>query len=273
MRPTDADYARLLSLRTRLRHFERWSAQQAKAAGLTPAQHQLLLAVRGHRDPAGPTIGEVADYLLLQHHSTVGLVNRAESVGLVTRTRDKDDHRVVRLHLTRTGAKRLESLSALHLQELGRLSLDLPAAAEGLAPVQRPHGFPGSPPDNGRHDLEGLEVEVVRVYEVPRKPGARRVLIDRLWPRGIARKDAPFDEWLKDVAPSTELRRWYGHDPERFVEFARRYRKELARSPAKEAVQGLREGGDSTIVQLVTATQDLGHSAAAVLCDLLVGGG
>ena len=72
MRLRDADYEDLLSLRTGLRRFLRWSEQQAEAAGLTPAQHQLLLAVRGHADPRGPTVGEVADYLLLRHHSAVG---------------------------------------------------------------------------------------------------------------------------------------------------------------------------------------------------------
>ena len=81
----DESYAQLLALRTGLRRFQRWSEQQAADAGLTPAQHQLLLAIRGHSDPRGPTIGEVADYLLLRHHSTVGLVDRADAAGLVTR--------------------------------------------------------------------------------------------------------------------------------------------------------------------------------------------
>ncbi len=137
----DSAYARLLALRTGLRRFEAWSAQQARAAGLTPAHHQLLLAIRGHGDPDGPTIGEVADYLLLRHHSAVGLIDRAEDAGLVSRTRSKDDHRVVRLHLTEDGAARLEALSALPLEELDRLAVDLPKAWEGLAPVYPPHGF------------------------------------------------------------------------------------------------------------------------------------
>jgi DNA-binding MarR family transcriptional regulator len=141
----DSAYARLLALRTGLRRFERWSEEQARAAGLTPAHHQLLLAVRGHADPAGPTIGEVADYLLLRHHSTVELVDRAEAAGLVVRARSDDDHRVVRLQLTAEGASRLEALSALHLEELDRLALDLPAAWAGLAPTQPPHGLPGAP--------------------------------------------------------------------------------------------------------------------------------
>jgi len=125
----DDVYAQLLALRTGLRRFLHWSEQQAANAGLTPAQHQLLLAIRGHPDPRGPTIGEVADYLLLRHHSAVGLVDRADQHGLVVRERDPDDHRVVRLHLTEDGCRRLEALSALHLQELQRLSLELPVWA------------------------------------------------------------------------------------------------------------------------------------------------
>ncbi len=140
---SNAAYARLLALRTGLRHFERWSERQARAAGLTPAQHQLLLAIRGHGDQPAPTIGEVADYLLLRHHSVVGLVDRAEAAGLVYRLRDDEDHRIVRLYLTEAGAARLEDLSALHLEELDRLALELPDARAGLAPVQRPHGFAG----------------------------------------------------------------------------------------------------------------------------------
>lgn len=124
----DEVYARLLALRVSLRRFEHWSAQQAQAAGLTPAQHQLLLAIRGHGDPRGPTIGELADYLLLQHHSTVGLIDRAEAAGLIARTRAEEDHRVVRLMLTKTGAWRLDGLSAAHLEELARVTRHLPGA-------------------------------------------------------------------------------------------------------------------------------------------------
>src|SRR5690349_1571259 len=81
MTPTlgDDDYRRLLELRSGLRRFLRWSEQAAQSAGLTPAQHQLLLAVRGHDDPRGPTVGDVAEHLLLRHHSAVGLIDRAET--------------------------------------------------------------------------------------------------------------------------------------------------------------------------------------------------
>jgi DNA-binding MarR family transcriptional regulator len=138
----DEGYVRLLALRTGLRRFLRWSEQQAEDAGLTPAQHQLLLAIRGHPDPRGPTIGEVADYLLLRHHSTVGLVDRADAAELVIRERDADDHRVVRLRLSEAGAECLEALTAPHLQELERLSLDIAAACEGLRPRHATHGAP-----------------------------------------------------------------------------------------------------------------------------------
>ena len=264
---SDEDYARLLALRAGLRHFQRWSEQQAKAAGLTPAQHQLLLAIRGHSDQRGPTVGEVADYLLLRHHSTVELIDRADSAGLVTRSRDPDDHRVVRLQLTDLGSERLEALSALHLEELDRLALHLPAAWEGLAPVQRTHGFPGEP--SSVH--APVRVAIARVYDHKKRPGTKSILVDRLWPRGLSRADATFDTWLKDVAPSTELRRWYGHVPDRFDEFAHRYRRELTESPAREALRQLHDVASASEVVLVTATKDLERSAADVLCDVLAG--
>ncbi|HKV11207.1 MAG TPA: MarR family transcriptional regulator [Thermoanaerobaculia bacterium] len=118
----DSEYRRLLQFRTALRRFLHWSGQQAEAVGLTAAQHQLLLAIRGHDDERGPTIGEVAGYLLLRHHSAVGLVDRAEEAGLVERVEDAKDRRVVRLRLTSHGEETLRSLSAAHLRELERLA-------------------------------------------------------------------------------------------------------------------------------------------------------
>lgn len=261
---SDGDYARLLALRTGLRHFQRWSEAQARRAGLTPAQHQLLLAIRGHGDPRGPTVGEVADYLLLRHHSTVELVDRADRAGLVARARDRDDQRVVRLRLTPAGSEQLERLSALHLEELERLALELPAAWRGLAAVQRAHGLPGAPAPAG-------PVDVARVADRPAGHGRPRVLVDRLWPRGIAKADPPFDLWLKDVAPSTRLRTWYGHVPRRFPDFAERYRAELDGGPAHEALELLRAHAHHGGVVLVTATRDVERSAAAVLREVLAG--
>lgn len=125
-----ADYERLLAFRDGLRRFLRWSEDEAKAVGLTAAQHQLLLAVRGHG--GRPTIGDIADHLLLRHHSTVELVDRAASTGLVERIEDADDHRLVRLRLTRAGARKLDALSAVHLEELSRLRSRFAALWEDL---------------------------------------------------------------------------------------------------------------------------------------------
>ncbi len=136
--PTDDLYARLLEFRTGLRRFQRWSDGQAACEGVTPAQHQLMLAVRGHPDPLGPTIGDVADYLLLRHHSAVGLVDRAEAAGLIRRRPDRERRSVVRLALSGEGARKLERLSAGHLAELSHLApamealwTELEAAGDG----------------------------------------------------------------------------------------------------------------------------------------------
>lgn len=117
----DDDYRRLLEFRTAIRKFLKYSKTQAVQLGLTPTQHQLLLAVRGHRGSSRPTIGEVAQCLLIRHHSAVELVDRAEAAGLVRRRTDSHDQRVVRLGLTRSGAAKLERISAANIREIGRL--------------------------------------------------------------------------------------------------------------------------------------------------------
>lgn len=118
---SDRDYARLLTVRTALRQFERWSAGQAADRGLTASQHQLLLAVRGHDELNGPTISQVAAYLLIRHHSAVELADRSEKAGLIRRVRDAEDHRSVRLELSPAGEQILADLSSSHLEELARL--------------------------------------------------------------------------------------------------------------------------------------------------------
>jgi DNA-binding MarR family transcriptional regulator len=130
---SDADYQRLLAFRTQLRRFDQWSAHRALDYGLTHAQHQLLLAIRGHGDSRGPTIGEVADYLLVRHHTAVELANRTQELGLISRTRDGDDRRVVRLALTAKGRRRIRSLTASHLEELRHLAPILYALVEESA--------------------------------------------------------------------------------------------------------------------------------------------
>ena len=117
-----------------LRRFLRWSQEQAAAAGLTPAQHELLLVLRIHPDPRGPTIGELASCLLVRHHSAVQLADRAEALGLIRRRRDDEDRRLVRVRLTPAGSRRVAALGAAHLEELRRLA----SLATAVAAVSRP---------------------------------------------------------------------------------------------------------------------------------------
>jgi uncharacterized protein YeaO (DUF488 family) len=113
------------------------------------------------------------------------------------------------------------------------------------------------------------DVRVRRVYDEPQDRDGVRVLVDRIWPRGLARKKAALDEWCRTVAPSDELRRWYGHDPERFEQFARRYRTELEQPEASAALAHLRELVAQRPLTLLTATRNPEISQAAVLAELL----
>jgi uncharacterized protein YeaO (DUF488 family) len=109
-------------------------------------------------------------------------------------------------------------------------------------------------------------IRVGRIYEDIDPEEGQRVLVDRLWPRGIRKDDPRVGIWRKDVAPSKELREWYHHQPERFAEFASRYEAELAGNPALEELRKLTSRG---VVTLVTATRDLNGSDAVVLAKLL----
>jgi DNA-binding MarR family transcriptional regulator len=120
--PTDAQYQRLASFRHRLREFDRWSRAAAESHGLTHAQHQLLLAIRGHGGDADPTIGDVAEALLVRHHTATELVDRTQALGFLARVRDDRDHRRVRLALTPSGDAVLQALTTVHLTELRRLA-------------------------------------------------------------------------------------------------------------------------------------------------------
>lgn len=110
-------------------------------------------------------------------------------------------------------------------------------------------------------------VDLQRVYDAG--DSGYRVLVDRLWPRGLTKAQAALDEWLTDAAPSSKLRRWYGHRVERFEEFARRYRDELRHPPASAAVDRLVELAREQPVTLLTATRDVEHSGALVLHQVL----
>ena len=129
---TQADFEQLLRLRTGLRRFLRWSERQARAAGLTSAQHQLLLAVRGHPGPTPPTIGEIADYLVLRHHSAGELIDRAEAAGLVVRGADPINGTVVRVRQTDAGLVKLNGLAETHLAEISHLAPTMRALWEAL---------------------------------------------------------------------------------------------------------------------------------------------
>jgi uncharacterized protein YeaO (DUF488 family) len=117
--------------------------------------------------------------------------------------------------------------------------------------------------------MTGGNVRVRRVYAEPEADDGTRVLVDRIWPRGMTKARAALDEWCKDVAPSTELRKWYGHDPGRFEEFGRRYRLELEDPERAGAVAHLRALARDGTVTLLTATKEPAISEAAVLASLL----
>ncbi|SRR5581483_5922613 len=113
-------------------------------------------------------------------------------------------------------------------------------------------------------DRRRVKIRVARVYDEPQGDGYR-VLVDRLWPRGVRKEELQLDEWAKDVAPSTDLRRWYGHQADRFDAFARRYRAELRQQPVRDVVARLADAARTSELVLLTATRDVGRSGAIVL--------
>jgi uncharacterized protein YeaO (DUF488 family) len=112
-----------------------------------------------------------------------------------------------------------------------------------------------------------MQISTKRIYETPAPGDGYRVLIDGMWPRGISRERAAIDSWARELAPSGELRRWYGHEPDRFEEFSRRYRVELGAQ--RERLTQLRHRSRSVAVTLVFAARDTEHSNAAVLVEVL----
>ena len=113
------------------------------------------------------------------------------------------------------------------------------------------------------------QIRVRRVYDASSPADGARVLVDRVWPRGLRKDAAHLDEWAKDVAPSTELRKWYGHDPAKFDEFRRRYLDELSGAPQRKELGRLRALAAAGPVTLLTATRDVEISQAAVLAQIL----
>lgn len=113
--------------------------------------------------------------------------------------------------------------------------------------------------------MSDLNISVKRVYEEPAKSDGYRVLVDRLWPRGIKKEDARLDAWLKEVAPSNELRKWYGHREDRWEEFSKRYREELSHKDKQEALDDLASRARTGSVTLLCGAKDPDHSNAEVL--------
>jgi uncharacterized protein YeaO (DUF488 family) len=112
-----------------------------------------------------------------------------------------------------------------------------------------------------------VDVRTKRAYDPPEAGDGYRVLIDRLWPRGVRREDLRLEDWARELAPSDELRRWFGHDPERFDEFRARYRDEL--SAQREKLEDLRRRAREGGVTIVYAARDREHNNAAVVAELL----
>jgi uncharacterized protein YeaO (DUF488 family) len=112
-----------------------------------------------------------------------------------------------------------------------------------------------------------MTVRLKRAYEQPKPSDGYRVLVDRLWPRGVSKERAQLDEWARELGPSTELRRWFGHDPVRFAEFRRRYRAEL--TAHEEKLTELQQRARSGVLTLVYSARDTEHNDAVVLAELL----
>jgi uncharacterized protein YeaO (DUF488 family) len=117
--------------------------------------------------------------------------------------------------------------------------------------------------------VRAANVRLKRAYEPPLAEDGTRILVDRLWPRGVAKVDAKLDRWIKDVAPSTELRNWFGHDPDRWTEFRRRYRAELKKQGA--ILAELRRQARNEPITLVYSAKDEAHNDAVVLRNVLLG--
>lgn len=113
--------------------------------------------------------------------------------------------------------------------------------------------------------MEEKMITIKRVYKPVNEADGKRVLVDRLWPRGISKEKAKIDEWMKDIAPSNELRKWFNHDPEKFEEFSQKYKEELKEPEKKKELDKLIEMSDGNTVTLVYSAKDEEHNQAVVL--------
>ncbi len=116
-----------------------------------------------------------------------------------------------------------------------------------------------------------MGIKVKRIYEEPERSDGTRILVDRLWPRGMTKENAAIDEWIRDIAPSDKLRGWFGHKPERWIEFKKRYRKELAIPGKRRILQTLRRIAGISTVTLLYSAKDSEHNNAVALQGFLRG--
>lgn len=112
-------------------------------------------------------------------------------------------------------------------------------------------------------------IKIKRIYEIPASEDGKRILVDRIWPRGVSKAEAQLSLWMKEIAPSTELRKWFDHKPERFAEFAERYEKELASEEIIGHLEQLRSWSEKETVTLLFAAKDQKHNHALVLKEIL----
>ena len=112
-------------------------------------------------------------------------------------------------------------------------------------------------------------LKIKRAYEAKEAGDGKRILIDRLWPRGVSKEKAGLDAWQKELAPSTALRQWFGHDPEKWAEFKKRYRKELARPESKRLLEDIAHSAERHNVTLIYSAKDTEHSDVQVLEELI----
>jgi len=116
-----------------------------------------------------------------------------------------------------------------------------------------------------------MDIRLKRAYETPARSDGPRVLVDRIWPRGVAKEQADITHWLKGLAPSTQLRKWFGHDPDKWSEFLERYRKELQSDDAREDLAVLKSLlGDHDRITLVFAAKDTDHNNAVALRNFIL---
>jgi DNA-3-methyladenine glycosylase len=257
------------------------------ADGVRLQHMRLMIAV--HENPGAASV-LLADSLGVSPSSITRQADRLCAAGYLSRQQHPENRRVVVLTLTPAGEQIVDDVLRRRATQFARvipdvspdLRVHLTRALGQLHAAFRPGGGQAQPPrlppdafspeQRPRHVSDGQEgpmhkIEVKRIYEPPTESDGYRVLVDRLWPRGVSKEKADLDEWLKDIGPSTELRKWFNHDPERYAEFATRYRAELHGSDALARLRAICAA--HTVVTLLFGARDTEHNEAVVLKDVV----